>query len=93
MWVNDEEVKPSKDLKINQIIKVRKGAVYFQYKALDFPKGRLGAKLVPDYALDITDPAELEKYRQIQEANRSMRKFQQGRPTKKDRRDLDNLMQ
>jgi len=91
VWVNDEEVKPARDVKVGHVIKVRKGAVYFEYKVLDLPKNRLGAKLVPDYMKDITAPTEMEKYKQIQEANRDMRKYQQGRPTKKDRRDLDNL--
>ena len=59
---------------------------------LDFPKSRVGAKLVADYIIETTPEEDLIQMKEIQEANRQ-NKFLgiKGRPTKKVRRDLDDL--
>ncbi len=87
--VNDELVKPSRLLTIDDEIVVKKGPVFFSYKVLDFPKSRVGAKLVPEYVQDITPKEELHKLDMIREANRAVRDKGLGRPTKKDRRALN----
>lgn len=92
VWVNDAEVKASRELKEGDIIKVRKGPIHFSWKVLAFPPARLGAKLVPGFAEDITSKEELNKLEimrlQYQERPRGI-----GRPTKKDRRELDDFLE
>jgi ribosome-associated heat shock protein Hsp15 len=89
--VNDAEVKPSKEVKPGDAITVRKPPVVYSYIVKDIPKSRVGAKLVPDY-LDNTTPAdELAKLDPGFLAFQGTRARGTGRPTKKERRNLDNI--
>ncbi len=89
--VNDAEVKPSKEVKPGDAITVRKPPVVYSYIVKDIPKSRVGAKLVPDY-LDNTTPAdELAKLDHGFLAFQGTRARGTGRPTKKERRNLDNI--
>lgn len=90
--VNGEVVKPAREIKKGDEISVRKNAIWLSVQVLDIPKGRLGAKLVADYAKDITSSAELEKLRAIQAKTRYERPRGLGRPTKKDRRELEEFI-
>jgi ribosome-associated heat shock protein Hsp15 len=90
VWLNGAEVKPSREVKVNDVITVRKGPILFSYKALAFPRARLGAKLVPTYAQDVTTPEEMAKLEMIRMQFRLDRKRGLGRPTKKERRELDD---
>lgn len=85
------EVKPSRELKIGDIVEVRKSPVTYRYKVLQFPANRLGAKLVPEYMQDMTPPEnlqvlEMQKYMGWSERDRGA-----GRPTKKERREIDRF--
>jgi ribosome-associated heat shock protein Hsp15 len=86
-------VKPSRVPKPGEIIKVRKTPITYSYKVLGLTGKRIGAKLVHEFVLDITPPEEL----QILEIRKQMGFFERdrgtGRPTKKDRRDLDRLQE
>lgn len=86
--VYDEEVKPSRTIKVGEEIVLRKGAVYFKWKVLDLPKSRVGAKLAPDYVEDITPEEEKVKLEMIR-LGHQQRPRGVGRPTKRDRRDWD----
>ncbi|MBO5685251.1 MAG: RNA-binding S4 domain-containing protein, partial [Alistipes sp.] len=59
--VNNSYAKPSREVKIGDILAVRRQAVTYQYKVLDLVSSRQGAKLVPNYCLDITPQEELDK--------------------------------
>lgn len=89
--VNGTEVKPSRDIKVGDIIEVRKNPVTYRYKVLQLAEKRMGAKLVPEFLEDQTTKEALE----ILEVNKLMqwsnRDRGTGRPTKKDRRDMDNF--
>lgn len=87
-----EMLKPSKELKIGEEFQVRKGPVVFSYKVLAFPKARQGAKLVSAYAQDITTDEERKKYLLLQDQMKLTRERGTGRPTKKDRREMDAFM-
>lgn len=89
--VAGQPVKPSKELKRGDVIEVRKGSVLFSYRVKDFPVSRLGASLVPDYAENLTPQSELDKLKAPTETFFVKRDRGTGRPTKKDRRDLDVL--
>ena len=83
--IDGKKAKPSRILKISEEFTVRKGAIYYSYRVLGFPKSRVGAALVPDYVLDITPKEQLDKLETIRLANIDRPKGL-GRPTKKDRR-------
>ncbi len=87
-----EMLKPSKELKIGEEFQIRKGPVVFSYKVLAFPKARQGAKLVSAYAQDITTDEERKKYLLLQDQMKLTRERGTGRPTKKDRREMDAFM-
>lgn len=89
--INDLEVKPSKEIKAGDIITVRKSPVNFTYIVKGFPKNRIGAKLVIDYLEDITPNSELQKLDPGFMAFQGYRKRGTGRPTKKERRTLDDI--
>ena len=91
--VNNSYAKPSREVKIGDIIAVRRQAVTYQYKVLDLVTSRQGAKLVPQYCLDITPQEELDKLNVPRETIFVFRDRGTGRPTKKERRELDSLME
>lgn len=89
--VNGSEVKPSREVKAGDIIVVRKGAVYFTYKVIVPIDKRQGAKLVSEYAENLTPESELQKLHAPTETFFVKRDRGTGRPTKKDRRQMDDL--
>ena len=91
--VNNAYAKPSREVKIGDIIAVRRQAVTYQYKVLDLVSSRQGAKNVPQYCLDITPQEELDKLNAPRETIFVFRDRGTGRPTKKERRELDSLME
>ncbi len=90
VWVNNELIKPSRELKENDTIKVRKGPIHFSWCVLAFPTSRVGAKLVSIYANDVTDSDEIKKMEMLRLRLQNERPIGTGRPTKKDRRELDD---
>lgn len=89
--LNGYDVKPSKEVRTGDVIVVRKGAVTYTYKVLDIVDRRVGAKLVPDYAENQTPQEELDKLRVPVETFFLKRDRGAGRPTKKDRRQMESL--
>ena len=89
--VNGADTKPSKMVKVGDTIVARKGAVTYTYKVLELIDKRQGAKLVPNYAENLTPPEELTKLRAPIETFFLKRDRGAGRPTKKDRRQMEAL--
>jgi ribosome-associated heat shock protein Hsp15 len=89
--VNGADTKPSKMVKVGDTIIARKGAVTYTYKVLELIDKRQGAKLVPNYAENLTPPEELAKLRAPIETFFLKRDRGAGRPTKKDRRQMEAL--
>lgn len=90
--LNGEGIKPSREIKIGDTISVFRQSAEFTYKVKDLLEKRIGPKLVQDYLIDTTTAEELEKYRQYQLAQKTYRVHGTGKPSKKDRRDLDDFM-
>jgi ribosome-associated heat shock protein Hsp15 len=88
--VNDLPVKPSRALKINDVVSVRRQPVLFSYKVKGLLGKRLSARLVTEYVENITPPSELEKLKKS-ETFFVQRDRGAGRPTKKERRTLDKI--
>jgi ribosome-associated heat shock protein Hsp15 len=84
-------VKPSRELKVGEIIQLRRPPITRSYKILALTENRMAAKLVPEFLLETTPASELE----ILEVQKNMSVYNRergtGRPTKKERRDLDDF--
>ena len=91
--IDSKNCKPSKEVFGNELITVRKNQMNYQIKVLDLPKNRVGAKLVDLYRKDITPKEEFEKTELLKFAKDYYRKKGTGRPTKKDRRDIEDYQE
>lgn len=89
--INGTNAKASKPVKIGDILTARKGLVLFRYKVLQLAENRMGAALVPDFAENQTPESELAKLHAPVESFFVKRDRGAGRPTKKERRELDAL--
>ena len=90
--MNGVQLKPSRTFKIGDRFSVRKGPITYTYRVLQLSENRLGAKLVPDYMQDITAPDQLELLELARMAGQTGRDRGTGRPTKKDRREIETFM-
>ena len=89
--VDGVAVKPSRPVKVGNTIEVRKGSVQYIYKVKALLENRVGARLVPEYAENLTPQSELDKLRAPVETFFLKRDRGMGRPTKKDSSDMDVL--
>jgi len=87
--INGDSVKPSRDVYATDKIEIRKNQINYKIEVLDLPPSRVGAKLVNLYMIDITPKENLEKLDLLKYSKDYYRKKGTGRPTKKDRRDID----
>jgi ribosome-associated heat shock protein Hsp15 len=87
------QVKPSREIHPGEVVKVRILQIIRSYKVLALAEKRMSAKLATGFVQDVTPPEELE----ILEMQKNMRWITRdrgtGRPTKKDRRDLEDLFE
>ena len=83
--------KPSKMVQAGDVLHVRKGLVTFVYKVVRPTEHRVGAKLVPEFAENLTPQAELDKLRAPVESFFLTRDRGADRPTKKDRREIEQI--
>ena len=83
--------KPSKEISAGDIITVRKGAVTYTYRVIQPIENRVGAALVPTFAENLTPEEELAKLRAPVETFFVTRDRGAGRPTKKERREIEGL--
>lgn len=92
VYVNGAQAKSARDVKKGDSIEVRKGAVHYKYLVIEPIDKRQGAKFVDQYAENVTPQTELEKLMAPNETIFLKRERGSGRPTKKERRDIDRLM-
>ena len=92
--VNEVIKKSSKEIKIDQTFSIRDQPIWRKYKVLDIPKARVGAKLVVDLITEITSEVDLKLLAELKKQNQENRlKGMLGRPTKRNRRDLDDFFE
>lgn len=92
--LNGDNCKPAKELKIGDEIEMKRGPIHRQFKVINFPKSRLSAKEVLLYCEDITPETEVLKLETLRlVATQGKRERGTGRPTKKDRREMDDFLE
>ncbi|MFA7275038.1 MAG: RNA-binding S4 domain-containing protein [Crocinitomicaceae bacterium] len=91
--LNGEQVKPAKEIKVGDTIQISKNTATFSYKVIGILDRRVGAPLVKECIIDTTPMEEVEKYKVYQAAQANYRQFGEGKPTKKDRRSLDDFLE
>jgi ribosome-associated heat shock protein Hsp15 len=91
--LNDISVKASREVFPGDKLKVRKNQINYSLDVLDTPKSRLGAKLVDLYRKDTTPKEAFEQNELLKYSKDYYRKKGGGRPSKKDRRDLEDFTQ
>jgi len=84
-------VKPSRDVKPGDVIEISMAPIKKTLELIEPIKNRVGAKLVPEFAKDLTPQSEYDKLKLINEMNFEHRDRGTGRPTKKQRRLIDYL--
>ncbi len=89
--VNGSDAKPSKMIRVGDVMEVRKSAVHYTWRAIALIENRVGAQLVPQYAENLTPQEELDKLKAPVETFFVKRDRGLGRPTKKDRRTIDAM--
>ncbi len=91
IWVGGVPVKPAREIRVGDVVEVRKMPVVYTYRVKAYLANRIGAKLLPEYVEDLTPQSELDKLTQnimlVMHRDRGT-----GRPTKKDRREIESLM-
>lgn len=90
--INQDTIKPSREVKVGDVISFTKHNAEFSFKILSLLEKRVGARLVEEFILDITPAGEIEKFKIYQESQKVYRNFGTGKPTKKDRRDLEEFL-
>ena len=90
--VGGQAVKSSRVVNIGDIVSIKDPPIFHEYKVLDVTEKRMGAKLVPDFIVEITSEDQLEILKLTKLANKLNRQHGLGRPTKKERRDLDSFI-
>ena len=88
VYVGDALAKPSRTIKVGDVVKVRKPPVTYSFRVLALTQNRLGAKLVPDYMENITPQSELDLLEIVKISGFIDRRNGLGRPTKREGREL-----
>jgi len=91
VFVGELEAKPGRVAHVGEVVSVKVGVVHRTLKVLGLPRARVGAKLLPDFVQDLTPPEEYAKAKQAQLEHLLARERGKGRPTKKDRREMEHL--
>ncbi|WP_455772962.1 RNA-binding S4 domain-containing protein [Porphyromonas asaccharolytica] len=91
--INDVTAKPAKMVMAGDIVSVRKPPVTLSFKVLQTTTNRMGAKLVPEYILNVTPPEQYELLEMKRMSGYVDRAQGLGRPTKRERRDLEQFLQ
>ena len=82
-------IKPSRVVKVGEVISVKKSPITYSFKILNAIENRVGAKLVPEVYENVTDPKQYELLEMSKISGFIDRQKGTGRPTKKDRREMD----
>jgi len=89
--IDDQQVKPSHHVRIGSVVTVKKRPVFYKYRVLGLLAKRQSAKIAREYLEDITPEKEIKKLDVQKQVIQEHRPKGEGRPTKKERRELDKF--
>jgi ribosome-associated heat shock protein Hsp15 len=89
--IENIQVKPSREIKIDDVITINLAQITMTIRVVRFLHTRIGAKLVSDFAEDLTTADEYNKQKLMREINFEYRERGSGRPTKKERRMIEKI--
>ena len=89
--IDNNSVKPSRMIRVGEVVQVKKPPVTYSFKVLDIVQKRMGAKLVSGFMENVTPPEEYEVLEMNKLSGFIDRQRGSGRPTKKERRDLEDF--
>jgi len=91
--INGKNAKPAQSLKPGDQVEVKFIPIWRSYEVIGFPKSRVGAALLPEYLTETTTDEEQAKYKEYQLVQRDQFIYSpsKGRPTKRDRRNIDRF--
>ena len=92
VFIEELPVKPSREVKPGDVVRIKRHGFDQEFEILALPKSRIGAKFVQKYLKNITPQAEIDKEAFLKIARKMTRQKGFGRPTKKDRRDMDQYL-
>jgi ribosome-associated heat shock protein Hsp15 len=90
--IQNVQVKPSRNVKVGDVVSIKRNPFLFSFKVLALSENRMNAKLVPDFLLNVTTADQLEQIEMAKLAGNMGRDRGAGRPTKKERRDLEDFI-
>ncbi len=90
--INSAQAKPSRTVKIGDIVSVKKNNILFSFKVLALSQNRMNAKLVPNFMENVTTQDQLEQFELLKIQRQNDRAKGTGRPTKKDRRAIETFV-
>lgn len=93
VMIDGVKMKPSRMIKEGDVLQVRKAPVTYSFKVLKAIQNRVGAKLVPEVLENVTTPDQYELLEMNRISGFIGRARGTGRPTKKERRELDDFVQ
>lgn len=91
--VQNVQVKPSRVVKVGDIIQIKRNPVLYSFKVLALAQNLMNAKLVPEFMENVTTPDQLELIELGKIASQTGRARGAGRPTKKERRDMEDFFE
>jgi ribosome-associated heat shock protein Hsp15 len=89
--LNDREAKPSAEVRLGDRFAVRQPPIWRVFAVQSLPASRVGAKLVPQHITEVTPWEDLEKQELARKVRVASRDPGEGRPTKRERRDMDRF--
>lgn len=89
--INERVAKPAREVQAGEVVTVKLGLFTRTLRVVGVPRSRVGAKLLPDFCVDLTPPEEFEKLRERSALQMLAREPGSGRPTKRDRREIDGF--
>jgi ribosome-associated heat shock protein Hsp15 len=91
VYIKGIQAKPSRNIKSGDVISIKRNGIIFSFEVLALSENRMNAKLVPDFMKNVTTADQQELYELAKLAGATGRERGTGRPTKKDRRDIDQF--
>ena len=90
--VDGQTLKPARTVKVGEVVSVKKPPIIYSFKILNAIETRIGAKLISEVYENVTDPKQYELLEMSRISGFIDRARGTGRPTKKDRRDIETFM-